>query len=238
MASAGAPPQEDLDASAPAVAPSPEPVPPVDTTIAGTEATVGAAAADAQAGPASGAEVTYGPYRRSSGDGLLGTDWPRSPNGTGKSGFIDDQAGMRYSFSLTLTCVSGHTDVEYQWFEKVAQFAHVFCHRAAIGLERGGSRRILHVQAVLEIGLDYRGDSSKIAAALRQKIRKLCGFVRAKIILKELVPTQTFTRESPLLPFLTYSHASVSTSPPSAIFSASPICHYMVHALTVFCAPS
>ena len=65
------------------------------------------------------------------------------------------QAGMRYAVSFTLTCLNGHTDVPFQWFDKLGEFTHVFCHRAMIRLERGGVRRVLHVQAVLEIGLDY-----------------------------------------------------------------------------------
>ena len=174
---------------------------------------VGAAASDAQPGSVTDAhpgsvtdaEVTYGSYLRTSDDGLLSVEGPRSPNGTGESGFIDDEAGMRYAFSFTLTSIiSGHTDVSFQWFEKLGQFAHIFCHRAAIGLERGGVRRVLHVQAVLVIGLDYRGDTTKIASSLREKIRKLCGLVGAKITIKELAPTQTFARKA-LLWYLSLS---------------------------------
>ena len=83
----------------------------------------------------------------------------------------------------------------------MGQFAHAFCHRAAIGLERGGVRRVLHVQAVFEIGLAHRGDASGVAKVMREKIRKLCGLVGAKVIVKELAPSQSFEREYSVLCF-------------------------------------
>ena len=122
-------------------------------------------------------------------------DWPRLPNGTAKSGVINGEEGIRYQLSFTLTSTSGHTDVPFQWFDKVGKFAHAFCHRAAIGLERGGVRRVLHVQAVFEIGLAHRGDASRVAKVMREKIRKLCGLVGAKVMVKELAPSQSFERE-------------------------------------------
>ncbi|CAN0458075.1 unnamed protein product, partial [Laminaria digitata] len=191
---------------------------------------VGAAAATSPGSPpspqatGSGSEavpdLTYGPYRRTSGDGLLGVEWPRCANGTAISGFINDERGIRYIFSFTLSCQNGHTDIAHQWYEKIGEFAHLFCNRAAIGLERGGIRRILHVQAVLEIGINHRGAASKVTAALREKLRKICGLVGAKIILKELERGQSFERES-----LHFSCAFGFPSQSASPFSRFASCH-------------
>eukprot|EP00904_Undaria_pinnatifida_P003963 jgi/Undpi1/13568/HiC_scaffold_8.g03227.m1 len=47
-------------------------------------------------------------------------------------------------------------------------------------------------ETVFEIGLAHRGDASGVAKVMREKIRKLCGLVVAKVIVKELAPSQSF----------------------------------------------
>lgn len=150
-------------------------------------------------GPPSPPVPDYGPYRRSSGDGLLGAEWPRAANFTGICGIFNDDEGVRRVFSITLTSNTGHTDVPFAWFEKLGEFIHVFCHRAAIGLERGGNRRILHVQAVMEVGIKFHGDATKVTQAFRERFRRMCGLVGAKLSVKELDKGQTLEREFPSL---------------------------------------
>lgn len=72
---------------------------------------------------------------------------------------------------------------------------------------------MLNVQSVLEIGLDCRGDASTVAAAVREDIRNLRGFVGTETKIKRLVPTQTFAREASLSFVAVLSLPSLNLSP-------------------------
>ncbi|CAN0251077.1 unnamed protein product [Ectocarpus sp. 12 AP-2014] len=131
------------------------------------------------------------PVRGTRGTEVMSIEYERCRNGTIKHSVFNDDAGIRYKISCTVTNKTGFTDITPDIFTKCCDFLQLACNTGAFGLERGGTRRSLHAQGWFEVGVVFAGDPAKIVVKIREAFRKLLAIVGCKISCKIFDRTQT-----------------------------------------------
>ncbi|CAM9471286.1 unnamed protein product, partial [Ectocarpus sp. 12 AP-2014] len=96
--------------------------------------------------------------RRTRGTEVMDIEYMRCRNGTINHAIFNDDAGIRYKISCTVTNKTGFTDITPEIFPKCCDFLHLACNTGAFGLEHGGTRRSLHAQGWFEVGVVFAGD--------------------------------------------------------------------------------
>lgn len=101
----------------------------------------------------------------------------------------DEDEGIRYCFGVAISNNTGNADIPDVLIQRSFDFMQLVYNRSAIGVERGGVRRVFNLQGVMEAALTTGGDLKKSQRFSREDATCV------KMTVKHLQPSQTFERE-------------------------------------------